>query len=110
MTSQNPSQVGMDFERLINFVASCDKVSQKSLAKLARLFYNYFRPSWAEVNDKIIPNLGKIFRQQLSDNMIMTGENLFLIVHLRVFPINSKLIVATVYRNAVYCKCWFGYS
>ena len=32
----------MVFERLINIVASCDKVSQKSLAKLARLFYNNF--------------------------------------------------------------------
>ena len=32
----------MDFERPIDFVTSCDKVSQKSLAKLARLFYNNF--------------------------------------------------------------------
>ena len=58
ITSHNPSQVGMVFERLINIVASCDKVSQKSLANLARLFYNNFRPSWAEVNEIIIPNLG----------------------------------------------------
>ena len=35
--SEKPSHVGMDFERPIDFVASCDKVSQKSLAKLARL-------------------------------------------------------------------------
>ena len=59
--SHNPSQVGMVFERLINIVASCDKVSQKSLAKLARLFYNNFRPSWAEVIEIIIPNLGIFF-------------------------------------------------
>ena len=44
----------MVFERLINIVASCDKVSQKSLAKLARLFYNNFRPSWAEVSVEIV--------------------------------------------------------
>jgi len=36
-------------------------VSQKSLAKLARLFYNNFRPSWAEVIEIIIPNLGIFF-------------------------------------------------
>ena len=51
----------MDFERPIDFVTSCDKVSQKSLAKLARLFYNNFRPSWAEVIEIIIPNLGIFF-------------------------------------------------
>ena len=60
ITSHNPSQVGMVFERLINIVASCDKVSQKSLAKLARLFYNNFRPSWAEVSVEIRPMMGLI--------------------------------------------------
>ena len=38
ITSQKPSQVEKVFERPIDFVASCDKVSQKSLARLARLF------------------------------------------------------------------------
>ncbi len=31
------------------------------LTKLARLFYNNFRPSWAEVIEIIIPNLGIFF-------------------------------------------------
>ena len=51
----------MNFEKLVNFVASCDKVSHESLANLARLFYNNFRPSWAEVIEIIIPNLGIFF-------------------------------------------------
>ena len=60
----------MDFERPIDFVASCDKVSQKSLAKLARLFYNNFRSSWAEVNEIIIPNLGIIFETPTSRQVV----------------------------------------
>ena len=36
-TEKNHPKLGRILERLIDFVASCDKVSQKSLAKLARL-------------------------------------------------------------------------
>ena len=60
----------MDFERPIDFVTSCDKVSQKSLAKLTRLFYNNFRPSWAEVIEIIIPNLGIILEAATSRQLV----------------------------------------
>ena len=42
------------------FIICKGSIIGKTLAKLAQLFYNNFRPRWAEVSEKIRPMMGLI--------------------------------------------------